>query len=204
LKFLNFRNKINFNKKCENELFNFLINDTILKKHNKKYFYYSFFKKNIEYRKIFRKGINGRIRNIKNDSYKKDKNNTIINKFFNVSMENGNKLNLLKHWNIFIANFFESFKIDNEGINHYKNYNTLFDLFQSKKNHYNFILLLNKSLTIFEPLFNVKIDKANKKIKTKYNKKYVYKIIYIKKKKRLKHVLKLMNAYSERFQNYNY
>jgi hypothetical protein len=80
----------------------------------------------------------------------------------------------------------------------------LFDLLQDKKNYYNFDILLNRSINLFEPLFNIKINKANKRIRNKYKKKYIYDIIYIKKNKRLKHVLKLMNAYSERFKNYSY
>ena len=168
------------------------------------YNYFSFLKKNIKSRKIFRKAVNGRRRNQKNDSLKRDRNSTIVEQFFNVSMKSGNKLVILKQWNIFILNLFNSFKENSNNLNHYKNYESLLELLQSKKSYYDFDLLLNRSLILFEPLFNVKIEKASKRMKSKLNKKYLYKIVYIKKEKRLKHVLKLINSYSERFQNYNY
>lgn len=168
------------------------------------YNYFSFFKKSIKSRKIFRKAINGRRRNQKNDSFKRDKNSTIVEQFFNVSMKDGKKLVILKQWNIFVSNLFDSFKENDNNLSHYKNYESILDLLNTKKNYYNFDLLLNRSIILFEPLFNVKIEKASKRMKSKLNKKYVYKVVYIKKEKRLKHVLKLINSYSERFQNYNY
>jgi len=205
LKFLNLNYKNNFLFNDSN-LYEFLVCDINLKNQEYLYFYsyFSFLKKNIRSRKIFKKAINGRRRNQKNDSFKRDKNSTIVEQFFNVSMKDGKKLVILKQWNIFITNLFDSFKEDNNNLSHYKNYESLLDLLRSKKNYYNFDLLLNRSLTLFEPLFNVKIEKASKRMKSKLNKKYIYKVVYIKKEKRLKHILKLINSYSERFQNYNY
>jgi hypothetical protein len=205
LKFLNL-NYFNKNLSSDNSLYKSLTYDFNFKNHkyNHFYSYYSFFKNNIKSRKIYRKAINGRRRNQKNDSFKRDKNSTIVEQFFNVSMKDGKKLVILKQWNIFILNLFDSFKENNNNLSHYKNYESLIDLLNSKKNYYNFDTLLNRSLVIFEPLFNVKIEKASKRMKSKLNRKYVYKVVYIKKEKRLKHVLKLINSYSERFQNYNY
>jgi hypothetical protein len=97
-----------------------------------------------------------------------------------------------------------SFNINNPSINYYKNYNYFFNMINSKYYYYDINFLIEKSIHIYEPLFNVKIKKINKKLKNKFNKKYTYDIIYIKKKKRQKHVLKLINSYSERFKNYNY
>jgi hypothetical protein len=90
LKFLNINNKIKLNFKNSFFLYDFLLKDL-------NYPLYLFFKKNIKSRKIFLKKINGSFKNIKNDSSKRDKNTTIINKFFNVSLKNGNKLNLNKN-----------------------------------------------------------------------------------------------------------
>ena len=171
-------------------------------KNSKTYFLYFFLKKNVKSRKIFIKKINGKFRNIKNDSYRRDKNIDISNRFINVSLKNGKKLNFLKNWNLFLKNFFLSFNKNNSNISHYKNYDFFLDLFNNKYYYHDINLLIKKSITVFEPLFNIKVNKINKKFKNKFNKKYSYDIIYIKKKKRLKHVLKLINSYSERFKNY--
>lgn len=206
MKFLN----LNINNKNfisnNYSLYEFFFYDINLKewKNLDYYNYYSFAKKNMKSRKVFRRAVNGRRRNQKNDSIKRDRNSTIVEQFFNVSMKSGKKLVILKQWNIFMNNLLDSFKENNSNLNHYKNYESLLDLLNSKKNYYNFDLLLNRSILIFEPLFNVKIEKANKRMKSKYNKKYLYKVMYIKKEKRIKHILKLINSYSERFQNYNY
>ena len=207
MKFLNLNSKKNVRYvKYNCAVFDYFNYDFFYKNYENYYYYnyYSYFKKNVKSRKVLKKAVNGRPRNDKNDSFKRDKNINIIGKFFNVSVRDGNKFNLIKHWNIFVNNFFDSFKESNENIIHYKNYEAISELLSTKKVYYNFDILLNRSISLFEPLFNVKINKANKRIRAKYNKKYVYNIIYIKRRKRLKHVLKLINSYSERFKNYTY
>jgi hypothetical protein len=100
LKFLNLDNK---NKKkfvkynCV--IFDYFNYDFFFKNYENYYYYnyYSFLKKNIKSRKVFKRAINGRPRNEKNDSFKRDKNLDIIGKFFSVSMKSGNKLNLIKN-----------------------------------------------------------------------------------------------------------
>ena len=98
LKFLNL-NYVNRNfPKFDINLYEFLMYNTNFKNQESIYFYnyFSFLKKNIKSRKIFRKAVNGRRRNQKNDSLKRDRNSTIVEQFFNVSMKSGKKLVILK------------------------------------------------------------------------------------------------------------
>ena len=199
MKFLNFCNDIKiFNNLSVNESNSILF----LKKYDMMHF--SFFKKHLKTRKIFLKTFNNKLKNDKKDSVRRDKNNTLIEHFLNVSIKGGNKLVLLKHFNLFLNSFYLSFNEKNDDLLHYKDYLTLFNLLKYKKNYYNFDFLLKESILPLESLFNVQLVKINKKNKNKSNKKYTYNVIYINKKKRLKHVLKLINNYTEKFKYYNY
>jgi hypothetical protein len=166
--------------------------------------FYSFLKKQAKTRKVFLKTINNKSKNKKKDSVRRDRNNTLIDHFLKISMKGGNKLTLLKHFNFFLNNFYLSFNNKDENFYNYKDYITLFNLLRYKKNYYDFNFLLKESITPLEALFNVQLNKVNKKNKNKLKKKYSYNVTYINKKKRLKYVLKLINNYTEKFKYYNY
>jgi hypothetical protein len=200
LKFLKFTNDINFINKINLDLES---NSSILiKKYDMSF--YSFLKKQVKTRKIFIKMINGKPKNNKKDSIKRDKNNTLIDHFLKISMKTGDKFTLLKHFNIFLNNFYLSFNNKDENFFNYKDYITLFNLLKYKKNYYDFNFLLKESITPLESLFNVQLNKLTKKNKNKSKRKYSYNVTYINKKKRLKYVLKLINNYTEKFKYYNY
>jgi hypothetical protein len=187
LKFLNFTNDI---KIFNNLKIDFESNSAKLIKDYDASFY-SFLKTHIKTRKVFFKNINGRIKNKSKDSVRRDTNNTLVDLFLNVSMKGGNKLVLLKHFNIFLNNFYTSFNNKDDDFFNYKDYITLFNLLKYKKNYYNFNFLLKESIIPLESLFNVQLNKVSKKNKNKSKKKYLYNVTYINKKKKVKICIKI-------------
>ena len=141
------------------------------------------------------------------DSIRRFKNLSVNNQLLNIWLKKGLKLNLLKHYNIFLQNFYLILISNISFYENYPNYNYVLELLDTKDYYYKFENLLNDPLKELEYIFDLKIKKLNKKLQKKYNKKYDYKIVHINKKKRLRYLLKIFysninyykyNKYSER------
>jgi len=141
------------------------------------------------------------------DSIRRYKNINLNNQLLNIWTKNGLKLNLLKHYNLFLENFYLKLISDISFYENYPNYNYVLELLDTKDYYYKFENLLNDPLKELEYIFDLKIKKLNKKLQKKYNKKYDYKIIHINKQKRVRYLLKMFylninfykyNKYSQR------
>lgn len=141
------------------------------------------------------------------DSLRRFKNVSFNNQLLNIWLKNGLKLNLLKHYNIFLENFHINLISNISFYENYPNYNYVLELLDTKDYYYKFENLLVDPMKELEYIFDLKIKKLNKKLQKKYNKKYDYKIVHINKKKRLRYLLKTFysninyykyNKYSER------
>lgn len=141
------------------------------------------------------------------DSLKRFNNLNVNNQLLNIWLKKGLKLNLLKHYNVFLKNFYLILMLNISFYENYPNYNYVLELLDTKDYYYKFENLLNDPMKELEYIFDLKIKKLNKKLQKKYNKKYDYKIVHINKKKRLRYLLKTFyvninyykyNKYSER------
>ena len=141
------------------------------------------------------------------DSIRRFKNINLNNQLLNIWVKNGLKLNLLKHYNFFLENFYLKLISNITFYENYPNYNYVLELLDTKDYYYKFENLLTDPMKELEYIFDLKIKKLNKKLQKKYNKKYDYKIVHINKKKRIRYLLKMFysninfykyNKYSER------
>lgn len=161
----------------------------------------------IKKKQFFKKTNKGIKLDSRFDSIKRFKNLSVNNQLLNIWLKKGLKLNLLKHYNVFLQNFYLILISNISFYENYPNYNYVLELLDTKDYYYKFENLLNDPLKELEYVFDLKIKKLNKKLQKKYNKKYDYKIVHINKKKRLRYLLKVFysninyykyNKYSER------
>lgn len=165
------------------------------------FFSIEYSKKVVLNRKILLNIKKGLTKSEKKNSLKRDKNNTILQQYINIAVKNGNKSTFFKHFNMAVDNFYFILNNENDEFYKYKNYliyNFLVNNFM-EYNDFNFIL--ENSLKEFFSMFDIKTIKSRKKSKTL--KKYTHQIFFIPENKRLKNLLKVLNAYSEGFKNYN-
>jgi len=171
------------------------------------YFFFSYQKRFIKNKKFFKKTVNDKRLDLKLDSLRRFKNFSFNNQIFNIWVKKGFKLNLLKHYNIFLKNFYMLLLNDAEQYRNSQNYNYVFELLDTKYYYYRLENLLKDPFKELEYIFDLKIKKLNKKLQKKYKKKYDYKIIHINKAKRLRYIIKLLysninlykhNKYSDR------
>ena len=169
-----------------------------------KYFYVLNF---IKKKQFFRKTKKGLKLDSRFDSIKRFKNINFNNQLINIWLKNGLKLNLLKHYNLFLENYYLKLISNISYYESYPNYNYVLELLDTKDYYYKFENLLNDPMKELEYIFDLKIKKLNKKLQKKYNKKYDYKVVHINKKKRIRYLLKTFylninhykyNKYSER------
>lgn len=172
------------------------------------YYTLYFYKINLVRKKqFFKKTDKGLKLDRRFDSIKRFKNLNFNNQLFNIFLKNGLKLNLLKHYNVFLENFYNLLINETKLYKELPNYNYVLELLDTKDYYYKFENLLNEPLKDLEYIFDLKIKKLSKKFQKKYNKKYDYKIVHINKKKRLRYLLKMFylnintykyNKYSDR------
>lgn len=161
-----------------------------------KYYYnFCFYKYNKMNKYKFIKTINKKIKNFKLKSFYRDKNITIINKYFNNSVFNGKKETFFNHFNKFIKFFFFIFIKKNNYFNVYMNYTNVYNLFNFNKMYYDFNYFIKEFIYNYNSMFDIKVIKIPKKYKLKYKKVFNYEIEYIYKEKRLKYILKLINNF---------
>jgi hypothetical protein len=161
----------------------------------------------IKKKQFFKKTKKGVKLDSRFDSIRRFKNINLNNQLINIWLKNGLKLNLLKHYNLFLEIFFYKLISNVNFYENYTNYNYVLELLDTKDYYYKFENLLNDPIKELEYIFDLKIKKLNKKLQKKYNKKYDYKIVHINKKKRVRYLLKVFysninhykyNKYSER------
>lgn len=167
------------------------------------YYYLNLIKK----KQFFKKTKKGVKLDSRFDSIKRFKNINFNNQLLNIWLKNGLKLNLLKHYNVFLENYYLILITDLKFYENFPNYNYVMELLDTKDYYYKFDNLLTDPIKELEYIFDLKIKKLSKKLQKKYNKKYDYKIIHINKKKRLRYLFKMFysnlnfykyNKYSER------
>ena len=137
----------------------------------------------------------------KKNSLKRDKNNTLMQQYFNIMVGNGDKGTLFKHFNKAVENFFYILNDQNEEFFKYKNYLPLFYLSNHFIEYNDFNFILKEFLPKYFSLFDIKTKKTTKRMKS--SKKYTHEVVYIPEPKRLKNTLKVINVYSENFKNYD-
>lgn len=189
----------------------FLINSSY--KNNFHYFNISFFsfflyqKRFLKKKKFIKKTINNKRLDLKLDSLRRFKNFSFNNQILNIWTKKGLKLNLVKHYNLFLKNFYNLILDGAEQYKNSQNYDYVFELLDTKYYYYKFENLLKDPFNELEYIFDLKIKKLNKKLQKKFKKKYDYKIIHINKEKRTRFVIKLLysninlykhNKYSDR------
>lgn len=161
----------------------------------------------VKKKQFFKKTNKGLKLDSRFDSLKRYKNINFNNQLLNMWLKNGLKLNLLKHYNFFLEDFYFKLISNTSFYENYPNYNYVLELLDTKDYYYRFENLLLDPMKELEFIFDLKVKKLNKKLQKKYNKKYDYKIIHINKKKRLRYLLKTFysniniykfNKYSER------
>lgn len=171
------------------------------------YIKYYFYLNLVKNKKFFKKTKKGVKLDSRFDSIRRFKNINLHNQILNVWLKKGLKLNLLKHYNLFLEKFYLELITNQVFYENYPNYNYVLELLDTKDYYYKFENLLKDPLKELEFIFDLKIKKLSKKFQKKYNKKYDYKIIHINKKKRLRFLLKAFysninfykyNKYSDR------
>ena len=169
------------------------------------FFYYQ--KKFIKNKKFFIKTKNKKRLEFKLDSLRRFKNFNLHNQILSMWTKKGSRLNLVKHYNLFLKNFYLILLDDAYQYRNSQNYDYVVELLDTKYFYYKFENLLKDPFKELEYIFDLKIKKLNKKLQKKFNKKYDYKIVHINKEKRIRYVIRLLysninlykfNKYSER------
>lgn len=169
-------------------------------------FYYTnfcFYKYNRLNKNIFIKNINKKIKNFKEKSFNRDKNITILKKYYNISVYNGKKESFFNNFNSFTKLFFYIFIKKNNYFNSYINYDNLYKLLELKKINFDFNILIKDFIYEYTSIFDIQICKVPKKYKLKFKKKFTFELAYIYNKKRLKYTLKLLNNFVKNNNNLN-
>ena len=164
---------------------------------------FCFYKYSKANKNIFIKNINKKIKNFKDKSFVRDKNVTILKKYYNISVYNGKKELFFSNFNNFTKLFFFIFIKHNSHFNSYVNYNNLFKLLELKKINFDFNTLIKDFIFEYISIFDVQICKVPKKYKLKFKKKFTFELSYIYNKKRLKYTLKLLNNFVKNNNNLN-
>ena len=164
---------------------------------------FCFFKYNKINKNNFVKSINKKLKNFKDKSFIRDKNVTILKKYYNISVYNGKKESFFQNFNNFIKFFFFIFIKKNSFFNNYVNYNNLFKLLELKKINFDFNFLIKDFIFEYSSIFDIQICKVPKKYKLKFKKKFTFELKYIYNKKRLKYTLKLLNNSVKHKQKFN-
>ena len=176
---------------------NYKVNSNFFIKSNAFFFFKKFF-------------IKSRKKLAKVNFNKKNENLTLLHKFFCISMKSGNKFTLFKHFELFFKNYLismfyneeEDNTINNEFFLNFVYYDIIRILIKKKSFFFNFNKLLNLVLPAYDSLFSIKIKKLGKKLRLKYKKKYLNKIMYISPKNRVNVTLKFINIQSFMFKNF--
>jgi hypothetical protein len=167
------------------------------------YINFCFYKYNKLNKNVFIKNINKKIKNFKEKSFNRDKNVSILKKYYNISVYNGKKESFFNNFNSFIKLFFFIFIKKNNYFNSYVNYNNLFKLLELKKINFDFNVLIKDFIYEYTSIFDIQICKVPKKYKLKLKKKFTFELLYIYNKKRLKYTLKLLNNFVKNNNNLN-
>lgn len=143
--------------------------------------------------------------------FKRNKNKfSHLNKFLNISMRSGKKINLFKNFIIFFSKFIKNVYYNIE-LDDYDKKNdfikisyilALRELVKKKNIFYDFNVMLNHLLPQYDSLFNLRLKKLNKRLKKKYKKKYMYMIDYVPFEKRAFLTLKYLNVNSFVLKNF--
>jgi len=169
-------------------------------------FYYNdfcFYKYNKLNKNVFIRNINKKIKNFKDKSFNRDKNVSILKKYYNISVYNGKKESFFNNFNSFTKLFFFIFIKKNNYFNNYANYNNLYKLLELKKVNFDFNTLIKDFIFEYTSIFDIQICKVPKKYKLKFKKKFTFELSYIYNKKRLKYTLKLLNNFVKNNNNLN-
>jgi len=143
--------------------------------------------------------------NKKLDSFKRDKETNFLIKYINSSMYKGNKLTILKHFNVFVDQFYYIFIDPETSYKSFTYYEFTANLLKFDLEYYDFKHMLAPSIPLFENIFEIKIKKMNKKLKKLHpQKKFIISPVYLNKRKRYKNVLKLFNVYTHYYKYYRY
>lgn len=142
---------------------------------------------------IFIKNINKKKKNFKNNSISRDKNISLLKKYYNISNYNGNKESFFKNFNNSLKLFFYIFIKRNNHFNNYVNYHGLYKLLNLNYINFDFNTLIKDFIYDYNSIFDIKISKIPKKYKLKFKKKFNFELVYVYNDKRLKYTLKLLN-----------
>lgn len=154
---------------------------------------------------FFKKTNKGSNINIKLKSSRRNININLLNKILNTTMYKGNKLTLLKHYNIFIEKFMPLFIEKIETYNSYMYYDFTCNLVDFEPEYYEFEYMLAPSIPLFEQIFDIQTKKVDKKLKKLHPyKDYIIDVVYLSPKKREKRVLKMFNLYTQSYKYYYY
>jgi hypothetical protein len=163
-------------------------------------FDFDFDKYNIKNRKNLNNIKPGVSDNLKKNSIKRDKNNSLIFQFLNINTKKGKKFLIYKSINNMLENLFFSLKNNCNEFETYKNYKNVVFLYNNTFEYSDMDNLLHNMVSDLESIFEIKTKKNNKKLKLKD--KYTHEIVYIPKERRLKYVLRSLSLYKESFKNY--
>ena len=115
----------------------------------------------IKKKQFFKKTNKGIKLDSRFDSIKRFKNLSVNNQLLNIWLKKGLKLNLLKHYNVFLQNFYLILISNISFYENYPNYNYVLELLDTKDYYYKFENLLNDPLKELEYVFDLKIKKLN-------------------------------------------
>ena len=164
-------------------------------------FEFDFKKLKIRNRKFNNKSKLGVLNNLKRSSLIRDKNNSLLNQFINLSFKKGKKSSLLKSLNLALENILLSLNNYSDEFKNFNNYDNFILIYNKNQSFNDVSYLLFNFLLKLESIFEIKTIKNPKKFKSLG--KYSHEIIYIPKLKRLKYVLRSFSLYNENFKNYN-
>lgn len=160
------------------------------------FFYFKLF---IVKPKLFKKTRRGLIKCKSNMSLKRERIFPLLETFLNSRMTSGNKLTLLKHYNLVLKNFYFEF-LYKDSENYSAKYDVLYNLLNTRNDYFNFDLFLKHAIEPLNYIFLVKKKRITKefiKLKTEYNKTYMPEIVYLQPHKRFKYALKAINIESQ-------
>lgn len=139
-------------------------------------------------------------------SHFKNKKN-FINLLLKSSLRGGNKLLMLKHFNLFNDSFYFLFNNWNSFLNNkFSTYNVYYEISVQNPRFFNINLLLKSILDLNESIFNLRVVKYTKSQRKflKPKKKFFYEVVYLPKNKRFKNLLKIIHRHAHQYNNYTY
>lgn len=148
---------------------------------------------NFKTRKLNKKTLQGKKLKIFTASYRRDKNLNLLNMYLNLSTKQGNKETYSKYMNRMIYYFMTYFYEKDEFFYFQPRFFYFYFLAKTEKIYYLFENIFENCVYNTQIIFNIHYQKLEKSQRIKYKQKYKIVLKHIPIKRRVKHILTLIN-----------